>query len=174
MSLSRSVARPLLAAGLVYGGLTGFRNADALAAKAAPVTDKITAEADKVGVPLPHDTKTLVRLNAGVQIGAGSLLAFGIAPRISAAVLAGSLAPTTIAGHAFWKQTDPAKRKTETLQFCKNLSMLGGLLIAANDTDLKPGLAWRARRATQDARREARHLAASARREARLASARLS
>ena len=51
--------------------------------------------------------------------------------------------------------------------------MLGGLLIAAGDTEGKPGVAWRARRAAKDARREARHLAATARREAKLAKAQL-
>ena len=46
-------------------------------------------------------------------------------------------------------------------------------MIAAGDTDGKPGVAWRARRAAKDARRETRHLAATARREAKLAKAQL-
>ena len=40
--------------------------------------------------------------------------------------------------------------------------MLGGLIIAAGDTEGQPGVAWRTRRAAKDARREARHLAARA------------
>jgi hypothetical protein len=51
--------------------------------------------------------------------------------------------------------------------------MLGGLLLAAVDTEGKPGVAWRARRAAADVRREAKVLAKSARREARLARAQL-
>jgi hypothetical protein len=51
--------------------------------------------------------------------------------------------------------------------------MLGGLIIAAGDTEGKPGVAWRARRAARDARREAGHLAGTARREAKLAAAQL-
>ena len=45
--------------------------------------------------------------------------------------------------------------------------MLGGLLIAAVDTEGKPGVAWRTRRAAKDVRREARHLAAGAARPGR-------
>ena len=51
--------------------------------------------------------------------------------------------------------------------------MLGGLLLAGVDTDGKPGLAWRARRAAKDAKREGRQLAKSARNEAKLAKAHL-
>ncbi|MDP2774081.1 MAG: hypothetical protein Q8O61_11055, partial [Nocardioides sp.] len=59
------------------------------------------------------------------------------------------------------------------LHFFKNISVLGGLVIAAGDTDGKPGVAWRARRVAKDARREAKHLGHSARREAKLAKAQL-
>jgi hypothetical protein len=50
---------------------------------------------------------------------------------------------------------------------------VGGLLIAGVDTEGKPGVAWRARRAAKDVRREARTLAHQARTEARLAKAQL-
>ncbi len=52
--------------------------------------------------------------------------------------------------------------------------MVGGVLIAAGDTEGQPGVAWRAKRAAKDARREAKHLAQSARQEARVAKASLS
>ena len=51
--------------------------------------------------------------------------------------------------------------------------MLGGLIIAAGDTEGQPGVVWRTRRAAKDARREAKHLARSARREAALARAKV-
>ena len=88
-------------------------------------------------------------------------------------MLAATLVPTTAAGHRFWEESDPAARAQQRVHFFKNVSMLGGLLIAAGDTDGKPGVAWRARRAAKDARREAKHLAATARREAKLAKAQL-
>ena len=46
-------------------------------------------------------------------------------------------------------------------------------MLASVDTEGKPGVAWRARRAARDARREATPLAGTARREARLAAAKL-
>ena len=82
-------------------------------------------------LPLPEDDELLVRANAGVQTGAGALLALGMRPRLSAVALIGSLIPTTLAGHAFWAVEDPNDRKLQRVQFHKNLAMIGGLLFAA-------------------------------------------
>lgn len=79
-------------------------------------------------LPIPADDTLVVRSNGAVQVGAGALLALGIQPRISALALAGSLVPTTLAGHPFWKLDDPVQRKQQQIQFTKNLAMLGGLL----------------------------------------------
>lgn len=59
------------------------------------------------------------------------VLAIGIAPRLSAAALAGLLVPTTVAGHAFWNEADAAARGQQRIQFFKNLCMLGGPLEVA-------------------------------------------
>ncbi|QCW50362.1 DoxX family protein [Nocardioides dongxiaopingii] len=174
MSLSRLIARPLLASGFVFGAVNALRNADVVAAKARRVTDKVVPLAQGKGVPVPSDPLTLVRINAGVQIVGALAVGTGRAPRLGAAALAVSMIPTTVAGHAFWAETTPEGKHTQRLQFFKNASMLGGAIIAAGDTDGKPGVAWRARRAAKDARREAKHLAVSAKREARLAKAKVS
>lgn len=175
MTVSRLIARPMLASIFVVGGVNAFRNATTLAAKAGPVTDKIVPLAHKAlpMAPIPKDPATLVRLNAGLQIGAALTLATGRGPRISAAVLAASLVLTTAAGHRFWEVPDKTARTQQQLDFFKNVSLIGGLIIAAGDTDGRPGVAWRARRVAKDARREAKHLVASARREAKLAKAQL-
>jgi uncharacterized membrane protein YphA (DoxX/SURF4 family) len=104
-------------------------------------------------------------------VAAGLGLASGKAPRVSAAVLAATLVPTTAAGHRFWEKSDPSERAAQRVHFFKNVSMLGGLIIASGDTEGQPGILWRTRRAAKDARREAKHLARSARREAALAKA---
>ena len=122
---------------------------------------------------LPSDPVTLARINGGVQLVAGATLATGKAPRLSAAALALSLIPTTAAGHRFWEEQDPTQRANQRIHFFNNVSMLGGLIIASGDTEGQPGVLWRTRRAAKDARREARHLARSARREAALAKARV-
>ncbi|HEY0775514.1 MAG TPA: hypothetical protein VGD51_15600, partial [Nocardioidaceae bacterium] len=83
--------------------------------------------------------------------------------------LAASVVPTTVAGHPFWQELDKSARSQQKTHFFKNVSMLGGLMIAAVDTDGKPGLAWRAKRAASDVRREAKHVRKAAKREAKLA-----
>ncbi|TYP90474.1 DoxX family membrane protein [Blastococcus xanthinilyticus] len=84
-------------------------------------------------LPMPADDELVVRANAAVQLGGGALLALGVLPRLSALALAGSMVPTTLAGHAFWSIEDPAARKMQRIQFHKNLAMIGGLLFAVLD-----------------------------------------
>jgi uncharacterized membrane protein YphA (DoxX/SURF4 family) len=84
-------------------------------------------------LPLPQNDELVVRGNAAVQTLAGAALAAGILPRTSAAVIAGSLVPTTIAGHAFWKVEDPAVRKMQQVQLLKNVALLGGLVAIASE-----------------------------------------
>jgi putative oxidoreductase len=175
MTAIRLIARPMLASMFVMGGIDSLTHASAKVPKAEKVTDQVPTLAEKLapGLPVPTDPATLIRINGGVQVLAGLALATGRAPRISALVLAASLAPTTYAGHPFWEEKDKATRSAQRVQFFKNISMMGGLLLASVDTEGKPGVAWRARRAARDVRREARQLAKQARTEARLAKAHL-
>ena len=173
MTIVRLAARPLLASMFVVGGIDAVRNPGKRADAAEPVTNTLAPLLRKYVPQLPEDPQQLVRLNGALQAGAGLMLATGRLPRLSSAVLAATLVPTTAAGHRFWEQDDPQAKATQRIQFFKNTSMLGGLLLAAVDTEGKPGVAWRARRAAADVRREARVLAKSARREAKLAKAQL-
>jgi putative oxidoreductase len=176
MTAIRLVARPMLASMFVLGGIDSLTRPAPKVTKAGKVTDQVPTLAQKIApnLPVPTDPETLVRINGGAQVLAGLALATGRAPRLSALVLAASLVPTTYAGHPFWEEKDKAARAGQRIQFAKNISMMGGLLLAAVDTEGKPGLAWRARRAARDVRREARQLAKQARTEARLAKAHLS
>jgi putative oxidoreductase len=143
----RFVAGAALGAVFISGGIDSLRSPAAKAKVAAPVTDKAR---QAVGA-LPDSDVTLVRINAGVQVAGGSLLALGKLPRLSALVLAGSLIPTTLAGHRFWEaDTDEAKAQQQ-LHFTKNLAMFGGLLFAALDRHGQPSLAWRAKRLASQA-----------------------
>lgn len=169
MAISRFLARPLLGSIFFYGGYHAAKNPEALKEKARRVTDRLTPLAKSNGIPLPEDPATLVRINGAVQVGAAAMLATNRMPRLSASVLAVTLVPTTLAGHPFWEESDPAARAQDKTQVAKNLSLLGGLMLAAVDTEGKPGVAWRARRAARDARRQAAHLATEAKLEARLA-----
>ena len=81
----------------------------------------------------PSDPKAAVGLNAAVHVGAGSMLAAGILPRLAAVALATSLVPTTLAAHRFWELEDPALRSRQRVEFLKNCAILGGLLVVALD-----------------------------------------
>lgn len=161
----------MLASMFVIGGVNALKNTEAAAERAKPVTDTVVPAAQKLapGLPIPSDTRTLVRANAAAQIAAGLALATGRAPRLSALTLAATLVPTTAAGHRFWEESDPQAKMNQQTHFFKNVSMLGGLLIAGVDTAGRPGLAWRAKHAAADVRREARHAGRTARREAKIA-----
>jgi len=142
----------MLSSIFVYAGFNSVRNPDHAAPAAAPIVDKIRSLLPGPAAALvPTDPADAVRLNGGVQVVGGLLLATGRVPRIASLALAGSLVPTTLAGHAFWQESDPTKRKQQQLQFLKNLSLLGGLLIAAADTEGKPSIAWRGRAAAHQA-----------------------
>ncbi len=175
MTITRLIARPLLASTFLVGAVNALKNAEASATRARPITDRVVSFAQRVvpQAPVPSDGVTLVRINAVTQLAAATALATGRAPRLGAVVLAGSLVPTTVAGHRFWEETEPTGRAQQRLHFVKNASVLGGLLLAGVDTEGQPGVAWRARRAVKDVRREAAQIARTTRREARLARAQL-
>jgi putative oxidoreductase len=121
------VARPLLASMFIAGGLDSLQHPESKVKAAARVTGPLSER-----VPaLPDDTATVVRINGAVQVVAGSLLATGILSRLSAFVLAGSLLPTTLAGHPFWEELDEGTRTQQRVHFLKNLGLLGGLVLAA-------------------------------------------
>ena len=129
----------MLASMFVVGGAEEVRNAAVLSPTARRVTDKVVPLIQArvpSSVPLPSDPPGWVRLNGVVKVGAGLMLATGRFPRLAALVLAGSLAPTTIAGHPFWQEQDAGAKAEQRRQFYKNVSMTGGLLIAA--VDLEP------------------------------------
>ena len=135
MITTRQVLAPLRhPARLLTGSTYVLLGFDALRAPGARVDQAAEVlSAIRTYVPLPKDDELVVRGNAAVQVAAGGLLALGIAPRLSALALAGSLVPTTLAGHSYWKVEDPAARKIQRIQFHKNLAMIGGLLFAALD-----------------------------------------
>jgi uncharacterized membrane protein YphA (DoxX/SURF4 family) len=152
MSIIRFPARSMLASMFIVGGLDALRHPDTKVPAAESVTDAIS---DALPEGFPRDPHQLVMINGAVQLGAGVMLALGRLRRVSALVLAVSLIPTTLAAHRFWEAKDDTTKKQQMIHFVKNLSMLGGLLLAALDTEGDPSLRWRAVHAT---RRAADHL----------------
>ncbi len=150
MPVLRAFARPMLASIFVVQGYDTVLRPERVSAQAEPVVRPI---AERVPV-VPSQTEQAVRINGAVQVVAGSLLALGRWPRLSALAIAATLVPTTLAGHRFWETQDKQERAQQRIHFLKNLSMLGGLVIAAADTAGRPSLAWRGRQAARSARRD--------------------
>ena len=138
MSLIRTLARPMLASVFIAGGVDEIRNASAMAPTTKPVSEKmaplIAARVPTV-VPLPTDTAGWVRAEGAVKVLAGLALATGRFPRVAALALAATMVPTTLAAHAFWNESGPQTRSEQKTQFLKNVSLTGGLVIAAVDVE---------------------------------------
>ncbi len=138
----------------LYGGANALKNASVMAPKAQPIADQL----QKLAPDVPLTATNLVRLNGAIHVGAGAALATGHFPRLSALILAGTLVPTTATGHQFWKATDPAQKANQKIHFTKNLSMIGGLLMATLDPD--PHKKFIARRAKDKATETIEHIRA--------------
>ncbi|GAB3286102.1 DoxX family protein [Parasphingorhabdus pacifica] len=142
--LIRRLARPLLAASFIYGGVQVLRDVPSHAKAAAPLVNRTTeCVRDWLPEQVPTDAETLVKLDGVVKVGAGTMLALGRFPRLCSLLLADSLVATTLATHAFWEIDDPQERAAQRIHFLKNASVLGGLLISGVDTKGKPSVGYR-------------------------------
>lgn len=154
MSIVRRLARPLLSAAFISGGVDKIRHPHERAERLAPVIDKV---GERIGGSLSTvDSTLVVRAAGGAEIGAGILLSAGIFPRLSATVL---VATSTVdaAGTPVWKIRDKEERRRAFSRMVTNMSLLGGALLASVDTAGKPGLAWRAQHASDSAKKLAEH-----------------
>ncbi|MGI8457960.1 MAG: DoxX family protein [Propionibacteriaceae bacterium] len=148
MTLIRAVGRTMLASYFIASGIKAVRKPSLYVTEAEPVTDKIVPALKKyapaqVASYIPEDTATLVRINGVVQVAGGAMLATGKGRRLGSWLLACSLVPATVARHPFWTETDSEAKSTERAAFLKNVSLLGGVIVAARDTEGQPGLRWR-------------------------------
>ncbi len=132
----------MLAATFITGGIDTLRKP---APRVAAAQKMVTPVVNRV--PQLSNPEQVVKLDAAVKVVAGTAFAFGKFPRLSALALAISLVPTTIVGHPFWEESDPARRTQQRLHLMKNAGLLGGLLLASVDTEGRPSLGWWARRA---------------------------
>jgi putative oxidoreductase len=159
----------MLGAIFVVGGARAAAKPDFHVPQAKQITDWITPVLERTSPSLPTDTRTLIRINGAVQVAGGLMLISSRARRVAAVALAGSMVPTTLAGHPFWNHNDPEQRRAHQIHFLKNLGLVGGLLLAALDNEGRPGLLWRGEHLVQDTRDSAVRQMKMARRQARIA-----
>ncbi|MGV0837896.1 DoxX family membrane protein [Mycolicibacterium thermoresistibile] len=145
--LIRRIARPMLSAVFIGRGVDALRSPKPAADAARPTLEGLSKLPEPVGANVPSDAETVARVNGMVQIAGGALLATGKLPRVASAVLAVTVIPGSLGGHMFWNETDPQRKAEERRAFLTDVSLIGGLIIAAADTAGKPSLGWRGRQA---------------------------
>lgn len=151
----RKLARPMVASVYIADGADTIMNTQAHVEGTKAVLDRTrTILPRKYARQLPKDAETVTRALGATKVGAGSLLALGKAPRISAATLALASVPTILARHAFWETQDKEEKVARRQGFLTSVALLGGLFITSADTAGKPGLKWRTEKAAQRANKK--------------------
>jgi len=138
----------MLASFFIVNGAKAAAKPASLVADAEPVARKIVPLAQRlapasVASYVPEDTETLVRLSGVAQVLGGLGLATGIGRRPSSAILAASMIPHLMASLAGAGAT-PADKEHARSILLRNVALLGGVIIAARDTEGRPGLGWQA------------------------------
>ncbi len=139
----------MLSAVFIGRGVDALRSPKSAADAARPTLERLSKLPDPVSTNVPSNAETFARINGAVQIGSGLLLATGKLPRLASAVLAFSVVPGSLGGHRFWNEVDPQRKADERRAFLTDVSLIGGLIIAAVDTEGRPSLGWRGRHAAQ-------------------------
>jgi uncharacterized membrane protein YphA (DoxX/SURF4 family) len=139
----------MLATTFIARGVESLRSPKPAADAAKPTLEGLAKLPDPVGPNVPTNAETVAKVTAGVQVGAGLLLATGKLPRLASAALAFSVVPGSLGGHAFWNESDPERMASERRAFLADLSLIGGLIIASVDTEGRPSIGWRGRRAAR-------------------------
>ncbi|HEX5335517.1 MAG TPA: DoxX family protein [Propionicimonas sp.] len=158
MSLLRFVARSMLASYFVINGVKALRHPEEFVADAQPLADKVlplvtsALPAEARGY-LPEDTAGFVKCNGALQIVGGLSLATGLGRRLGAGVLAVTMLPHVLVANPL--KAKGAARTVVSSQLNKNVALLGGVLLAAQDTEGKPNIAWRVRTQKQLLSKEA-------------------
>jgi uncharacterized membrane protein YphA (DoxX/SURF4 family) len=107
--------RLCLAAIFVYGSITGILD---FSMKQEMIANK--------GLPIPT---VLLLGNIVFQIVGAISLITGLQTRWGSLVLIVFLVPTTLVFHNFWAFSEEPEKTKQTIQFIKNLGLIGGLLM---------------------------------------------
>lgn len=88
--------------------------------------DMMVGYAKAKGAPAPETT---VPLSGAMIILGGLMVALGLWADLGAIFLILFLIPAAFVMHAYWKETDPQAAAQESIQFYKDLSMLGAAIV---------------------------------------------
>lgn len=163
----RHVARALIGAVYVQQGIEVVRHPEGPARTAQPYVARLAGS-----TPVPDDPVLVVRAGGVAMVAGGVGLATNTAPRLVASLLTIVTAVMTFVRHPVRHLGVSGLRGPEGARLLADLGLLGGVVLAALDTEGRPGVTWRARhgsqRAVTSARRSARRAARDVRRQSRL------
>jgi len=108
----------------LYNGINHFKNREMMAAYAS--SKKVpAADAAVIGSGL-------------MMLAGGVSLLTGMRPKWGAASVAGFLLGVSPTMHAYWNETDQQQRMNDTINFMKNMALIGGALLAAGQPEPWP------------------------------------
>ena len=181
MNLLRGAGRLLLGGFFMVNGVKSIREPGRYVAQVEPVAERFVPLARKAVGPeaasfVPENPETLVRLNGALALLGGLGIATGIGRRMGGGLAAASML-TQVLGRVPEGATE-VERAEHKVAKVRDLALLGAALIVTQDTAGRPSLAWRAadtkrrlgmetERAKKLAKRDAKHLAGDAKRQAR-------
>lgn len=153
MTLIRKVARPLLGASFIAGGVDRLRRPQEAGEELQATLDDI-ASAVPQAESAASNPKLAAQVLGGVQVGAGVLLAAGKFPRLAALALCGAHKVNSYAEYRSASTQTEAEVAAQRKNLLKNISILGGVILAAVDHAGKPSLAWRAEHISKSAQKK--------------------
>ena len=108
------LGRAIFGGYFLYNGINHFLNERMMSQYAA-----------SKGVGAPDAAVT----SSGALLAAGGLSVMaGVKPKQGLAAIIGFLIPVTLQMHRFWEESDPERRMNETVNFGKNVALIGAAL----------------------------------------------
>lgn len=154
MTLVRVIARPLLASSFVFSGVDRLHTAGATAQQLKPVLAGVTKVVPSAAA-LTSNEKLVGQVLGATQIGAALLLGIGRFSRVAALLLTVTATVNALVDYRSADASTPEGKKARRAQLLKHLSLIGAVLLAAVDTNGRPGIAWRAEHLALDAKKNA-------------------
>ena len=148
MTLLRFAGRALFSSFFVTDGVQMAAQPDHFAAEVGRTVDTVVPAARKllpegVAEKLPEDARSWVRILGGVEVAAGVAYAFGFLRRPAAVLLTLATIPHVVG--SLPSRSIPAEHRLRSYgNLTRNLALLGASIIASQDTEGHPSLAWRA------------------------------
>jgi putative oxidoreductase len=108
------LGRAMFGGYFVWSGLNHFLNQQSMSQYAA---------ANGVAAP-----ETAVPASGAMILVGGLSVMAGVKPRQGLALIVGFLVPVSLQMHRFWEIDDPSRRMSETINFSKNMALVGAAL----------------------------------------------